>query len=99
MSASTQHSHAVAAVMPRKRAPRTSISVDTTVDVDIEEFDDDAVLARAAEINKVRGALPDDCLNVTHMAASAYLAHVEGNQREFDRLAREIIGDITGKIL
>lgn len=44
MSASTQHSHAVAAVMPCKRAPRTSISVDTTVDVDIEQFDDDAVL-------------------------------------------------------
>ena len=99
MSATIQQSKAVADVLARKRAPRTSITVSTDVDVDIEEFDDDAILARAAEINKERGGLPDDCVNVSHMAQSAYLAHLERNPREFDRLAREIVGEIVGKIL
>lgn len=98
MSASI-HPGIPASLLPKRRAPRTHISVTTDVDVDISEFDDEMVLARAAEIRQEKGGLPDDCINVTHMAGSAYLAHCEGNPHEFDRLAREIIGEIVGKIL
>ena len=86
---------------------RSYITAEASVDVEIDEFDDDVVIQRAREILAERAksgvAMDSDGIDLgvspTWLAECALQAYNNHDQQKFDHLSKELVSEITGRIL
>ena len=70
------------------------------VEVDIEEFDDDEIIAHANKLQNAKRIKYEYLEDVVkRLANDAYIAQAEGNHANYEYACKELVSEVMGRIL